>query len=211
MAKNDNAEEEPSIEEILDSIRQIIADDEKGDAGGGPEPSPPPAPVQEQVAFPSTPPSLAPAPVETESGMDEDILDLTQMVEDNPPQRAAAPEKPPFEIELRDIEEPPPPPPLPEPPRVEKVTTVISSSTPADSVPRTDSIFTGHAEAAAMEAFSTLARKTAVEGGGVTIEEIVRTELKPLLRGWLDKHLPHVIERLVREELERVSKRALED
>ena len=56
-----------------------------------------------------------------------------------------------------------------------------------------------------------LVRRTAVEHGSVTIEEIVRSELKPLLREWLDKYLPSVIERLVQEELERVTKRVLED
>jgi uncharacterized protein len=61
-----------------------------------------------------------------------------------------------------------------------------------------------------MNGFAELARKTAIEHNGITLEDIVRTELKPLLRDWLDDHLPAIIERLVREELERVSKRALE-
>jgi hypothetical protein len=74
-----------------------------------------------------------------------------------------------------------------------------------------DSILTGNAENAAYEGFAELARKTAVEHGGITLEEIVRTELKPLLRSWLDKNLPSMIERLVQEELERVARRALDE
>ena len=74
-----------------------------------------------------------------------------------------------------------------------------------------DSLLGDAAEAAAFGAFSELAKKTAVENGGITIEEIVRTELRPLLKTWLDGHLPTIIERLVQEELERVAKRALEE
>ena len=74
-----------------------------------------------------------------------------------------------------------------------------------------DALLTDVAEEAAFDAISELARKTAVEHSGITLEDIVRSELKPLLRGWLDKNLPVVIERLVREELERVSKRVLDE
>ena len=74
-----------------------------------------------------------------------------------------------------------------------------------------DSILTDRAESAAYDGFSELKKKTSVEHDGITLEEIVRTELNPLLRKWLDKHLPSIIERLVQEELERIAKRTLED
>ncbi|MCD8497886.1 MAG: DUF2497 domain-containing protein [Alphaproteobacteria bacterium] len=44
-----------------------------------------------------------------------------------------------------------------------------------------------------------------------TIEDVVRDELRPMLREWLDKNLPPLIERLVQDELERVTKRVLGD
>jgi cell pole-organizing protein PopZ len=43
-----------------------------------------------------------------------------------------------------------------------------------------------------------------VGGPGVTLEDIVRESLKPLLREWLDCNLPDLVERLVRKEIERL-------
>jgi uncharacterized protein len=51
-------------------------------------------------------------------------------------------------------------------------------------------------------------RTTQVRSGGPTIEEIVREELRPLLKAWLDANLPPMVERLVRAEIERVVGRA---
>ena len=47
-------------------------------------------------------------------------------------------------------------------------------------------------------------RHAVVHRGGPTIEDLVREELRPLLKGWLDRHLPDLVERLVRAEIERV-------
>lgn len=47
----------------------------------------------------------------------------------------------------------------------------------------------------------------AVEGA-VTVEAIVRELLKPMLREWLDQHLPAVVERIVEEEVARVTRNA---
>ena len=44
--------------------------------------------------------------------------------------------------------------------------------------------------------------------GGVTLEEVVRSVLEPILREWLDQHLANLIERLVREEIEKMVERA---
>ncbi|MBV9782568.1 MAG: DUF2497 domain-containing protein [Acidisphaera sp.] len=53
-------------------------------------------------------------------------------------------------------------------------------------------------------------RVTPVYRGGPTIEDIVREEIRPLLKEWLDRHLPPLVERLVRAEIERVVSRAAE-
>ena len=45
--------------------------------------------------------------------------------------------------------------------------------------------------------------------GGPTIEDIVREEIRPLLKEWLDTNLPPMVERLVRAEIERVVGRAV--
>ncbi|WP_198371587.1 DUF2497 domain-containing protein, partial [Roseomonas rosulenta] len=52
-------------------------------------------------------------------------------------------------------------------------------------------------------------RGAAVTRGGPSIEDVVREELRPLLKSWLDQHLPDIVERLVRAEIERVVGRAL--
>ena len=45
--------------------------------------------------------------------------------------------------------------------------------------------------------------------GGPTIEEMVREEIRPLLKAWLDANLPALVERQVRVEIERVVGRAI--
>jgi uncharacterized protein len=52
-------------------------------------------------------------------------------------------------------------------------------------------------------------RSTQVRSGGPTIEDIVREEIRPLLKEWLNANLPTLVERLVRAEIERVVGRAV--
>ncbi|PWS36291.1 DUF2497 domain-containing protein [Falsiroseomonas bella] len=52
-------------------------------------------------------------------------------------------------------------------------------------------------------------RAATIHRGGPTIEDVVREEIRPLLKDWLDQHLPPLVERLVRAEIERVVGRAL--
>jgi cell pole-organizing protein PopZ len=52
-------------------------------------------------------------------------------------------------------------------------------------------------------------RASTIHRGGPTIEDVVREEMRPLLKDWLDQHLPPLVERLVRAEIERVVGRAL--
>jgi len=44
-----------------------------------------------------------------------------------------------------------------------------------------------------------------IAAAGITLEELVRDALRPLLQSWLDDHLPAIVERLVREEIARVA------
>jgi cell pole-organizing protein PopZ len=48
-----------------------------------------------------------------------------------------------------------------------------------------------------------------IRPGGATIEDIVREELRALLKNWLDAHLAGTLERLVRAEVERVVGRSV--
>jgi cell pole-organizing protein PopZ len=47
-------------------------------------------------------------------------------------------------------------------------------------------------------------RAVTVGRPGVTIEDLVREEIKPVLKAWLDSHLPSLVERVVRAEIGRV-------
>jgi cell pole-organizing protein PopZ len=44
-------------------------------------------------------------------------------------------------------------------------------------------------------------------GGERSIDDLTRELLRPMLKSWLDHNLPHVVERLVREEIQRVARR----
>jgi cell pole-organizing protein PopZ len=50
-------------------------------------------------------------------------------------------------------------------------------------------------------------RSSAISRGGPTIEDVVREEVRPMLKEWLDNHLPGIVERAVRSEIERVVSR----
>ena len=56
-------------------------------------------------------------------------------------------------------------------------------------------------------------RDIAVASREVTLEGMVREMLRPLLREWLDRNLPYLIERLVKREIDVMINRAerLED
>jgi cell pole-organizing protein PopZ len=54
-------------------------------------------------------------------------------------------------------------------------------------------------------AFNTLAR-TVIGQNARTLEDLVREMLRPMLKSWLDDNLPGLVERIVRAEIERVSR-----
>ena len=107
-------------------------------------------------------------------------------------------------VDLQEHEEeelPPPPPPKRPAPEPE---------------PDESSILTDHAAHAALQGFSRLAARTPVERqshlAGITLEDIVRDLMRPMLRDWLDQNLPPLIEKLVAKELQRLARKAeLED
>ncbi|MDE8348431.1 MAG: DUF2497 domain-containing protein [Acidocella sp.] len=53
-------------------------------------------------------------------------------------------------------------------------------------------------------------KSVAVSRGGATIEDMVREEIRPLLKAWLDSNLPSLVERVVRTEIEKVVSRSLD-
>jgi hypothetical protein len=59
--------------------------------------------------------------------------------------------------------------------------------------------------AAVDSAFNSLAHTVLVQNAR-TLEDLVKEMLQPLLKAWLDDNLPGLVERLVRAEIERVSR-----
>lgn len=174
--------EEPSIEEILGSIRRIIAEDD------------------------DAPAAAAPALADDE-GEEDEPLELTDKIEEQPQPVEQVEEN--VEISFAD--------PTPVQPSVQDVAQDIPQY--EESVPMTDysstsdvadSILSDTTAAATASVMAQLARHTAVteEGHeGITIENIVREMLKPMLRDWLDRNLPDMVEKMVARELDRLSRR----
>lgn len=165
---------DPSMEDILASIRRILAEEE------------------------AVPPAPAPAAAVADDGVLQ--LDASMML----PEPVAMPAAPPPAASMPSAPLPAAPPPA-------------EASVPSEPMPPAPSPILMGAAAAAAAATSvgslvrTLAaeRGTQVYSGGPTIEDIVRAELRPLLKQWLDANLPGMVERLVRAEIERVVGRAV--
>jgi cell pole-organizing protein PopZ len=68
-----------------------------------------------------------------------------------------------------------------------------------------EALISANTTAAVNSAFNTLAQTVLVQNGR-TLEDLVREMLRPMLKVWLDDNLPGMVERLVRAEIERVSR-----
>jgi uncharacterized protein len=66
-------------------------------------------------------------------------------------------------------------------------------------------LLSAETSAAVDSAFNTLAQTVLVQNAR-TLEDLVREMLRPLLKTWLDENLPGMVERMVRSEIERVSR-----
>ncbi len=182
---------EPTMEEILASIRRIISEE-----ATAPEPAAP-APQPEPVA-------AMPEP-------EEDILDLTDMVA-NEPEPLPVPEPMAAPVFQQAAYQPPPetriPPAAPAPlvaANESDIVLVDNDMTRSND----DSLLSGSSLDRAGSAFSQLDRGMAISGGsdGRTIEDMIREMLKPMLKNWLEDHLPEMVERVVRDEVERAARR----
>lgn len=185
---------EPSMEEILASIRRIISDDEKP----AEEPAAPPPPDPDLSAL------LSGAAAQTQP--EEDVLDLAaeaslieapkvddsadiDFLETVEPEPAPV-EPPPPPVEAY-VPPPPPPAPMPEP-----------APAPAFDMA---SLLSDQTSTAVNSAFGQLAH-TVLSNNARTLEDLVKDMLKPMLKTWLDDNLPTMVERLVRAEIERVAR-----
>lgn len=198
---------EPSMEDILASIKRIIADDPA-------LPPTPPAPVvRSDLPRASAWPAPAPAvferppawPTPTEPPRPpEAILELTNLVpEESPPPRVppisrAAPE-PPHQA----------PPSWPEPPIQHAADRPrqpdISWGAPQEAAPPPSPRSPSPRTAAPRDIGEVIVNRAA--GGDNTLEGLVRDMLRPMLSDWIDAHLPAMVERLVQNEIRKMMER----
>ena len=200
------------MEEILASIRRIIADDEPPKAAA-PAPKPVPAPPPRAVAppAPAAPqPRPAPAPLAskqaefdaplahvgrpaTNGRAEPDILDLTESMT-TPEASFRTIDGQPDVIFTDSVPEAPPEPPRPDP---------LEEARRQSAAERT--LLSTNTMSAVDSAFNTLAQTVLVQNSR-TLEDLVREMMRPMLKTWLDDNLPGLVERLVRAEIERVSR-----
>ncbi|MGI4976667.1 MAG: DUF2497 domain-containing protein [Janthinobacterium lividum] len=154
-------EAEPSMDDILASIRRILSDDEAAEAASG-------------------------HPAAAEPGVL--LLDPAMMVHE--PEMPAQAE------------------PMPMSESVHVGAAALDDGSPLHEPVLVDTATHAAATSAVGALVRTLntARSTAVHRGGPTLEDMVRDEMRPLLKEWLDANLPALVERLVQAEIERVIK-----
>jgi cell pole-organizing protein PopZ len=83
--------------------------------------------------------------------------------------------------------------------------TTAASQTSASYANERGRLVSSATSAAVDSAFNALAQTVLVHNAR-TLEDLVREMLRPMLKVWLDDNLPGMVERLVRAEIERVSR-----
>jgi cell pole-organizing protein PopZ len=219
---------EPSMEDILASIRQIIAGDQPLPLSSRSSVLPPlvrpttapPAmfplratlqPAARVSAQVEPPPSANPSEPAPDLGDFEPALDFDQPPQPEPASDYATP-SPIFstaEAAASAPEMEPAPAPFPrferEPIRPEPRREPVAGRQPAVTEAASDSLMSPAAGASVMSSFNTLAA-TMMMQNMPPLEDIAREMLRPILKVWLDDNLPVLVERLVRAEIERVSR-----
>jgi uncharacterized protein len=223
MTQQPAKSQEPSMEEILASIRRIIADDDASKSTARP-----PEPLKAAARAPVPPPRPSP-PAQRANGVrseaptglhgaggdveeqSSDILDLTESMATSAPKEPA----------------PAAPAPASATPQFRKIeghsdvsfeeSTEKSETNSEAPQPHLDSgagarseadrpqLLSHETSAAVDSAFNSLAQTVLVQNAR-KLEDLVREMLRPMLKTWLDDNLPGMVERLVRAEIERVSR-----
>jgi cell pole-organizing protein PopZ len=183
--------QEPTMEEILASIRRIISEDDAPQEGVvGAESAAPAHDVAETVA---------PDPVNETS---DEVLDLTERVEETP---EPAPAESVGDLDVYDRrEEPAPvaPEPAYEPTPVQEMEPVRESF----GVREDEGLVSSASAGAAAAAFGKLSQSVRMPSDGQSLNDVVRELLKPMLKDWLDAHLPAIVQAKVDEEVERIAR-----
>ena len=236
--------QEPSMEEILASIRRIIADDEAKPAERAASPaasassqSPGAAPpVAKSAVMTDIPPSAivaaqaapakAPDPPPAATNSQDDIDAMLAGLDAATSEAEVRPPLPDGEVfELTDEMALPDPQPAPfhrvEPDDDLEFSEAVAASAPPRAQHRQPAfeppplyespaappqqMLSRSTVSAVESAFNTLAN-TVLSNNARTLEDLVKEMLRPMLKSWLDDNLPGLVERIVKAEIERVSR-----
>jgi hypothetical protein len=194
--------QEPSMEEILASIRRIIAEDQdvpnEPEDGGSDEQDDGegslelPEPARASTVEPDRVPEPQPEPAAEAEPDPEWLPDLDLSAPD---------------ILFGEPGKDPEPPPAPEPAPVPEPVMQAPAPEPlrVSDGALTDALLSSTAGASVGQAFNLLSH-TVLTQNARTLEDLVKEMLKPMLKIWLDDNLPPLVERLVRAEIERVAR-----
>jgi len=170
------AEADPSMEDILASIRRILNEGETEQAAATVE-AKNPAPAPEMVAPPAPPPvaeAPPPAPVETEKASNAPVES----------------------VEADDV-------------FILEPDMMVSDTVEATPIASTETAAAASQSMGALKKALSERHAQVYKAAAVSLEEIVREEVRPMLKDLLDTHLPAIVERLVRAEIERVVAREM--
>ena len=176
----ENAQPEPSMEEILASIRRIISEDEEEGAASAPAPKAAAQPPQPALKAAVPQREAPPAPAEPAEPM-------------KAPRVAEAAPKPVAETPVLETED----------------TEMLKKNVEASIAERAEAAILDQSTAdAASQAFQSLSQTVRVaDKESRTLEDIVVAMLQPMIKDWLDANLPAIVEEKVEEEVQRVSRR----
>jgi uncharacterized protein len=239
--------QEPSMEEILASIRRIIADDEAKPPAAEKAPAPAAKPEKSAAAAPAAkapvmndvppsaipaaqaaaakvvpppvkpaPPPAAPAPAPAASNSQDDIDAMLAGLDEATSEAEIRPPAPEAEVfELTDDMALPEPSPFHkiEPDNDLEFTEAARAMhrqpafepPPFESAAPPQQILSRSTVSAVESAFNSLAN-TVLSNNARTLEDLVKEMLRPMLKSWLDDNLPGLVERIVKTEIERVSR-----
>ena len=210
---NKPAAKEPSMDEILSSIRQIIADDDvDGNSENAKEAEKETIVSNESAKEEELENSAQEAEDALELTSEQIVTDETDNIEFSPSEQNDSLLKPeddlselvvPDDISFDAVENEPEPEPEPEPEKI---------SAPAPSLPDTDlssdmaeQLLEPATAAVVSGAFAKLGA-FGFDDKDLTIENMIRQMLRPMLKEWLDENLPSIVENTVRKEVERLSR-----
>ena len=171
---SDQNSQEPTMEEILASIRRIISED---DAPAAPEPAvaahePEPEPKLHSPA----PEPVAHVAAEPVHPAEDEVLELTDRLD-------------PVES-LGDLD----------------VLPAVHAHQPEPEPVLDEPIVGRPAATTVASAFGALHRQVMMPAEGRSLEDVTRELLRPLLKAWLDEHLPAIVQSAVDAEVDRISR-----